>query len=183
MRHYDEAPAMPACSNSLSNASAHNCACLVESHQTNESHAQLQDLVTSFDAMVAALAALSDEAAAKFNQQASTAATLAASMSDTITAMREAAALNEALAEKYVEQTLMLDAATGQAVDGWSCDRQKYWELRFGVNRYNLQLRHVIFGVITRVGLLRCGGMHSLGLALWKCNRHGHAQSSLTYYR
>jgi hypothetical protein len=95
--------------------------------------------VTSFDAMVAALSSLSDEAAAKFNQQASTAAALAASMSDAITAMREAAALNEEMAEKYVQQTLMLDAATGQLVDGWSCDREKYWELRFGVNRCGLQ--------------------------------------------
>jgi hypothetical protein len=101
----------------------------------NNSFVLLQDLVTSFDAMVAALSSLSDEAAAKFDQQASTAATLAASMSDTITAMREAAALNEALAEKYVQQTLMLDAATGQLVDGWACNREKHWELAFSVNR------------------------------------------------
>jgi hypothetical protein len=96
----------------------------------------MQDLVTSFDAMVAALSDLSDQAAAKFNQQASAAATLAASMSDTITAMREAAALNEAMTEKYVQQTLMLDAATGQLVEDWSCNRDKYWELHFAMNRY-----------------------------------------------
>lgn len=95
----------------------------------------MQDLVASFDAMVATLSDLSDQAAAKFNMQASAAASLAASMSDTITAMREAAALNEATTEKYVQQTLMLDAATGQAADGWSCDRAKYWELHFGMNR------------------------------------------------
>jgi hypothetical protein len=92
--------------------------------------------VTSFDAMVAALSALSDQAAAKFNQQTSTAATLAASMSDTITAMREAAALNEQMTEKYVQQTLMLDAATGQLNEDWSCNREKYWELHFATNRY-----------------------------------------------
>lgn len=95
----------------------------------------MQNLVTSFDDMVSALNALSDQAAARFEQQATTAASLAASMSDTITAMREAAALNEAMAERYVQQTLMLDAATGQLVDGWSCNREKYWELAFSVNR------------------------------------------------
>lgn len=85
--------------------------------------------------MVTAINTLADQALAKFNQQAATAATYAASLNDAVTAMRDSAALAEALQQKYVEQTLMIDAATGQVVQEWTCDRSKYLDVHFVVSR------------------------------------------------
>eukprot|EP00879_Flechtneria_rotunda_P028207 GHRR01030295.1.p1 GENE.GHRR01030295.1~~GHRR01030295.1.p1 ORF type:complete len:524 (+),score=176.95 GHRR01030295.1:86-1573(+) len=94
-----------------------------------------QGLVTDFSYMVANLSSLADQAAAKFDQQAAAAANLSAAITDTITSMRDSAALAEALQHKYVEQTLMLDAATGAATGEWSCNRTKLWKPAFSVDR------------------------------------------------
>jgi hypothetical protein len=97
--------------------------------------AHLQGLVAQFASMVTALGASADAAATKFDQQKSAATTLAASMQDSITSMREAAALAEQLQAKYVEQTVMLDAATGGIIEDWSCSRTLDWEVGFAVHR------------------------------------------------
>lgn len=94
----------------------------------------MQGLVAQFADMVTVLGASADAAASKFDQQKSTAATLAAAMQDSITSMREAAALAEQLQAKYVEQTLMLDAATGGIIEDWSCGRTTDWEVGFAVH-------------------------------------------------
>jgi hypothetical protein len=49
--------------------------------------------------------------------------------------MREAAVLAEQLQAKYVEQTLMLDAATGSFFGDWNCSRTADWEVAFTVSR------------------------------------------------
>jgi hypothetical protein len=95
--------------------------------------ADLQGLVAQFSSMVTALGASADAAAAKFDLQKSAATTLSASMQDSITSMREAAALAEQLQAKYVEQTVMLDAATGGIIEDWSCSRTLDWEVGFTV--------------------------------------------------
>eukprot|EP00878_Enallax_costatus_P039271 GHUV01044855.1.p1 GENE.GHUV01044855.1~~GHUV01044855.1.p1 ORF type:complete len:318 (+),score=65.38 GHUV01044855.1:613-1566(+) len=95
----------------------------------------MQDLVSGFDTLVSTINSLADLAITKFNQQTAVAATYAASISDAITSMRESSSLAEALQQKYVEQTMMIDAATGQAIEDWSCDRTKYLNVHFTVNR------------------------------------------------
>lgn len=60
---------------------------------------------------------------------------MSAAMRDSITSMREAAALAEQLQAKYVEQTLMLDAATGSFIEDWNCSRTTEWEVAFDVSR------------------------------------------------
>lgn len=94
----------------------------------------LQDLVTEFDSLVSTINHLADVAVQKFDQQATAAATYAASVNDAVTSMRESASLAQALQQKYVEQTLMIDAATGQIVEDWTCDRGKYLNVHFTVN-------------------------------------------------
>lgn len=96
----------------------------------------LQDLVTEFDSLVSIINHLTDAAIQKFDQQgaAPAAVTFAASVNDAVTSMRESASLAEALQQKYVEQTLMIDAATGQVVEDWTCDRGKYLNIHFAVN-------------------------------------------------
>lgn len=98
-------------------------------------HHHLQDLISKFDAMVASIGALSDTAATRFDQQKAAAASLSAAMTDTITSMKEAAALAQQLQAKYVEQTLMLDAATGSIIEDWNCSRTTDWEVSFAVAR------------------------------------------------
>lgn len=85
--------------------------------------------------MVAALGTLADTAAARFDQQAAAAASMSAALKDSITAMREAATLAQKLQAKYVEQTLMLDAATGSIIEDWDCSRTSDWEVGFAVSR------------------------------------------------
>jgi hypothetical protein len=85
--------------------------------------------------MVTQLTASADAAATKFGQQQAAAASLSASMRDSITSMREAAVLAQQLTDKYVEQTLMLDAATGGVIEDWNCSRTTDLEVAFAVNR------------------------------------------------
>jgi hypothetical protein len=85
--------------------------------------------------MVAALSTLADQAASKFDQQRTTATSLVAAMKDSITAMREAAALAEQLKAKYVEQSLLMDSATGALIDDWNCSRTRDWGVTFAVSR------------------------------------------------
>lgn len=85
--------------------------------------------------MVTDINSLAEQALAKFDQQAATASTYAASLHDAVTAMSESADLAEALQQKYVQQTLMIDAATGQVVQEWSCDRGKYFDGHFTLSR------------------------------------------------
>lgn len=92
--------------------------------------------MSTFDAMVTAISSLANQAMDKFDQQHAAAASLATTMNDAITTMRESAALTEAMREKYVQQTLMVDGATGQLIDDWSCSRTKHWELHFNTSRY-----------------------------------------------
>lgn len=94
----------------------------------------VQSLVGEFASMVTALSASADAAATKFDQQKAVAVALSAAMQDSITSMREAAALAEQLQAKYVEQTVMMDAATGGIIEDWSCARTPDWEVSFAVN-------------------------------------------------
>lgn len=95
----------------------------------------LQELVTHFDAMVTAVNTLADQALADFNGQMAAAADRTAAMQDAVTAMREAAALAEAMQQKYLEQTLMINAATGQTSEGEVCNRTRYLNVNFVVSR------------------------------------------------
>jgi hypothetical protein len=95
----------------------------------------MQALVTQYADMVTALSASADAAANKFSQQQAAAASLSASMRDSITSMKEAAALAQQLTDKYVEQMLMLDAATGGFIEDWNCSRTSNWEVAFAVER------------------------------------------------
>lgn len=86
--------------------------------------------------MITALSSSADAAATRFNIQQAAAASLSTAMQDSVTSMREAAALAEQLQAKYVEQTLMLDAATGGIFEDWSCARTTEWEVAFAVSRW-----------------------------------------------
>jgi hypothetical protein len=83
--------------------------------------------------MVSSVGGLADAAAAAFDRQLDAAAQLSASMADAITAMRDAVAVTEATQRKYVEQNMMLDAATGNAVSEWSCNRTRRTIMAFTV--------------------------------------------------
>lgn len=96
---------------------------------------KLQGLVSQFAGMVAALSSSADKAAARFDAQRAAAVSVSAAMKDALTAMRDAAALAEQMQARYVEQTLMLDSATGSIMEDWSCDRTSDWEVGFAVNR------------------------------------------------
>lgn len=95
-----------------------------------------QDLVSQFAGMVAALSSSADKAATKFDEQRAAAKSVSAAMKDALTSMRNAAALAEQLQSKYVEQTLMMDAATGSIIEDWNCARTSDWEVWFTVSRY-----------------------------------------------
>lgn len=97
--------------------------------------ALLQALVEKFDDMVTALSTLANQAAAKFDQQKIAAQSLSAAMRDSITAMQDAAALAQQLQSKYVQQSLLLDAATGSLVEDWNCSRTQDWEVSFATSR------------------------------------------------
>jgi hypothetical protein len=86
--------------------------------------------------MVAALSSLADKAAAKFDEQRAAALSVSAAMKNALTSMRDAAALAEQLQAKYVEQMLMMDAATGSIFEDWNCARTSDWEVEFTVSRY-----------------------------------------------
>lgn len=94
----------------------------------------LQDLVAAYDGMVTALSGLADSAAAKFDQQVAATATLSSALGSAITTMRESAALTQQLQQKYVEQTLMLQDATGTGVTE-ACNRTRAWAATFTINR------------------------------------------------
>jgi hypothetical protein len=93
----------------------------------------MQSLVSQFDDMIAALSSSADAAATRFDVQQAAAASLSTAMRDSVTSMRDAAALAQQLQAKYVEQTLMLDAATGGIFEDWSCARTTEWEVAFAV--------------------------------------------------
>jgi hypothetical protein len=95
----------------------------------------LQSLVSQFNDMVTALSTSADAAAARFDVQQAAAVSMSVAMRDSITSMREAAVLAEQLQAKYVEQTIMLDAATGSFIEDWNCSRTDDWEVSFDVAR------------------------------------------------
>jgi hypothetical protein len=105
-------------------------------HDKRAIFVDLQDLVSQFAGMVAALSSSADKAAAKFGEQQAAAESASAAMKDALTSMRNAAAMAEQLQSKYVEQTLMMDAATGSFIEDWNCARTSDWEVGFTVSRY-----------------------------------------------
>ncbi len=85
--------------------------------------------------MVSRITDLANVAADKFDQQKAAAVSLASSMQDTITALKESSALTAMLLDKYVAQNAYLDAATGAIVQDLSCSRASVWRTSFSVNR------------------------------------------------
>ena len=107
--------------------------------------------MAAYDGMVSALSVLADSAAAKFDQQVAATASLASALGSAITAMRESAALTQQLQQKYVEQTLMLQDATGTGVTE-ACNRTRAWAAAFTINRCT------VWRVLNAAALAPCGG-------------------------
>jgi hypothetical protein len=80
------------------------------------------------------VSALADRAATGFDAQTASFAALSGAMSDTVVSMREAASYAERLLEEYVNQQVMLDAATGAGGGGAAgCMRPSPFAVRFNV--------------------------------------------------
>jgi hypothetical protein len=111
--------------------------------------------VSKFDEVVTALGTLADQAVARFATQQAAATALAGAMRDSVTAMREAAVLAQQLQAKYVEQTVMLDAATGSLIEDWSCNRTAQSEVEFSLDRW------VQLDILRQVAVHRCAHVHA----------------------
>ncbi len=94
-----------------------------------------QALLVERNTMVTRITDLANVAADKFDQQTAAATSLAASMQDTIIALRESSALTATLLDKYVAQNAYLDAATGSVVPNLNCSRASVWETSFSISR------------------------------------------------
>jgi hypothetical protein len=126
----------------------------------------LQGLVSDFDAMVSVIGSLSDKAVAKFDQQVAAAKAMAASAGDAITAMKEAAALTAQLSQKYLQQTIMLQDATGTAGMSWVCDRTWAYPLEWKINRQDSLLRLLL---TTLINFRRSGTVVHAMLGCGRC--------------